>query len=144
MAPWLVGHHGTTLHGTKLTAAVSEMMWRDTYKVSSIEGYPLPWDMRDLDVALGAWNTHNFGEWFNIGEWRLRFHRAGHIPGAAMIEIETPELRLLWGGDMDTLGPVQMLVERRRWIATYFALNPHMVVVSTPIARKKKPDLSLE
>ena len=102
MAPWLVGHHNTTLHGTELTAAVSEMMWRDTYKVSSIEGYPLPWDMRDLDVALDAWRTHNFGEWFNVGEWRLRFHRAGHIPGAAMIEIETPELRLLWGGDMDT------------------------------------------
>ena len=32
----------------------------------------------------------------------VRFHRAGHIPGAAMVEIETPELRLLWGGDMDT------------------------------------------
>ena len=102
MAPWLVGHHNTTLHGTELTAAVSEMMWRDTYKVSKIEGYPLPWDMRDLDVALDAWQTHNFGEWFNVGEWRLRFHRAGHIPGAAMVEIETPELRLLWGGDMDT------------------------------------------
>jgi putative mRNA 3-end processing factor len=78
------------------------MMWRDTYKVSSIEGYPLPWDMRDLDAALGAWETHDMGEWFEIGAWRLRFHRAGHIPGAAMIEIETPELRLLWGGDMDT------------------------------------------
>ena len=38
----------------------------------------------------------------SVGEWRLRFHRAGHIPGAAMVEIETPELRLLWGGDMDT------------------------------------------
>ena len=102
MAPWLVGHHGTRLHGTTLTAAVSEMMWRDTYKVSSIEGYPLPWDMRDLDAALGAWETHDMGEWFEIGAWRLRFHLAGHIPGAAMIEIETPELRLLWGGDMDT------------------------------------------
>ena len=59
MAPWLVGQHGTVLHGTELTAAVSEMMWRDTYKVSKIEGYPLAWDMRDLDVALDAWHTHN-------------------------------------------------------------------------------------
>ena len=40
MAPWLT-HHGTTLHGTDLTAAVSEIMWADTYKVSDIEGYPL-------------------------------------------------------------------------------------------------------
>ena len=42
----------------------------DTYKVSKIEGYAA-WDMRDLDVALDAWHTHNYGEWFDIGEWRL-------------------------------------------------------------------------
>ena len=101
MAPWLVGQYGATLHGTTLTAAVSEIMWRDTYKVSSIEGYPLPWDKRDLDAALNAWQTHDVGEWFEIGEWKCRFHRAGHIPGAIMIEIETPELRLLWSGDID-------------------------------------------
>ena len=102
MAPWLVGQHGTTLHGTALTADVSEIMWRDTYKVSNIEGYPLPWDLRDLDEALEAWNKHNLGEWFTIDSWRLRFHRAGHIPGAVMVEIETPETRILWAGDMDT------------------------------------------
>ena len=34
MAPWLVGHHGTTLHGSRLTSNLSEIMWRDTYKVS--------------------------------------------------------------------------------------------------------------
>ena len=102
MAPWLVGQHGTTLHGTDLTADVSEIMWRDTYKVSNIEGYPLPWDLRDLDEALEAWNKHNLGEWFTIDSWRLRFHRAGHIPGAVMVEIETPETRILWAGDMDT------------------------------------------
>ncbi len=101
MAPWLVGQYGAALHGTTLTAAVSEIMWRDTYKVSSIEGYPLPWDKRDLDAALNAWQTHDVGEWFEIGEWKCRFHRAGHIPGAIMIEIETPELRLLWSGDID-------------------------------------------
>lgn len=102
MAPWLVGHHGVTLHGSRLTAKLSEIMWRDTYKVSSIEGYPLAWDRRDLDEALGSWETHELGEWFEIGAWRCRFHRAGHIPGAVMVEIETPELRVLWSGDMDT------------------------------------------
>ena len=35
MAPWLTSH-GTILHGTDLTAAVSEIMWADTYKVSDI------------------------------------------------------------------------------------------------------------
>jgi|TARA_B100000678_G_scaffold173050_1_gene144383 putative mRNA 3-end processing factor len=77
-------------------------MWRDTYKVSKIEGYPLAWDKRDMEEALQAWTTHQIGDWFEIGDWKCRFHRAGHIPGAVMIEIETPEMRILWTGDMDT------------------------------------------
>ena len=102
MAPWLVGHHGTTLHGSRLTSNLSEIMWRDTYKVSSIEGYPLAWDKRDLDAALGAWQEHDMGDQFSIGNWDLKFHIAGHIPGAVMTEINTPSGKILWTGDMDT------------------------------------------
>ena len=102
MSPCLVGHLGTQLHGSPLTASLSEVMWRDTYKVSKIEGYPLAWDRRDMEEALQAWTTHQIGVWFEIGDWKCRFHRAGHIPGAVMIEIETPEMRILWSGDMDT------------------------------------------
>jgi putative mRNA 3-end processing factor len=102
MAPWLVGAHGTKLHGTGLTAKVSEIMWRDTYKVSSIEGYPLTWDKRDLDLALESWVTHDISEWFEIGSWKCRFHPAGHMPGAIMIEIVTPSKTILWSGDIDT------------------------------------------
>jgi putative mRNA 3-end processing factor len=77
-------------------------MWRDTYKVSKIEGYPLTWDKRDLEYALESWITHDYGEWFTVGAWKCRLHRAGHMPGAAMIEIETPTHRILWSGDLDT------------------------------------------
>ncbi|MEC7695273.1 MAG: MBL fold metallo-hydrolase [Candidatus Thermoplasmatota archaeon] len=101
MAPWLTGH-GTNIHGTDLTAGVSEIMWADTYKVSDIEGYPLAWDKRDLEKALDSWTTHQFDTWFKVGSWKCRLHRAGHIPGAAMVEIATPEMRILWSGDIDT------------------------------------------
>ena len=88
MAPWLVGSHGTTLHGSDLTARVSKIMWSDTYKVSSIEGYPLAWDRRDLDAALDAWQPHQMGEGFKVGDWEATLHVAGHIPGAVMVEID--------------------------------------------------------
>ena len=101
MAPWLTTYR-TRLHATGLTAAVSEIMWSDTYKVSDIEGYPLAWDKRDMEEALDSWYTHQFREWFNIGDWRCRLHPAGHIPGAAMIEINTPDGTLVWSGDIDT------------------------------------------
>ena len=102
MAPWLVGNHQTKLHGTSLTASLSRLMWKDTYKVSSIEGYPLPWDRRDEDEANEAWEAHPYGEWSQFQEWKWQFHPAGHVPGAAMIEIETPSYRILHSGDLDT------------------------------------------
>ena len=38
MVPWLNASHHTNLHATSFTAAASKVMWRDCYKVSSIEG----------------------------------------------------------------------------------------------------------
>jgi putative mRNA 3-end processing factor len=102
MAPWLTQHQNIRLHGTSLTADVSEIMWRDTYKVSSIEGYPLAWDKRDMEYALDSWYPHEYGEWFKVGAWECRLHRAGHLPGAAMVEIKTPTHSILWSGDIDT------------------------------------------
>ncbi len=36
------------------------------------------------------------------GNWRWRLHPAGHIPGAAMVEIDTGKLKVLISGDFDT------------------------------------------
>ncbi|CAI8364897.1 MAG: Ribonuclease [Marine Group II euryarchaeote MED-G33] len=102
MAPWLVGNHQTKLHATSLTASLSRVMWKDTYKVSSIEGYPLPWDRRDEDEANEAWEVHNYSQWVEYHNWKWQLHPAGHVPGAAMIEIDTPKYRILHTGDLDT------------------------------------------
>lgn len=102
MVPWLASNHNSTLHGTELTAAISEMMWYDCHKVSSIERYPLPWDKRDIDLALAAWKTHKFNAPWNQDDWKLELHGAGHIPGAAMLHVETPNKSVLFSGDFDT------------------------------------------
>ena len=102
LAPWLVSSHGANLHCTKMTADLLEMIWRDTYKVSSIEGQPLPWDKRDLEEALDHVIIHPYNSLFEIGEWELRFLPSGHIPGAAMVEINTPQKNILWSGDFDS------------------------------------------
>ena len=102
MVPWLCGHYQTKLHGTHVTAALSDMMWKDCYKVSSIEKYPLSWDKRDIDIAVNSWYVHNFGESWHHHDWVLTLHSAGHIPGAAMLEIQTPEQSILITGDFDT------------------------------------------
>ena len=78
------------------------MMWRDCYKVSSIERYPLAWDKRDIDTALDSWYVHDFGIPWKHHAWELTLHPAGHIPGAAMLHIQTPETSVLLTGDFDT------------------------------------------
>ena len=102
MAPWLCSNYRTTLHGTELTAEISRMMWNDCYKVSQLEGYPLAWDKRDIDGAVASWKTHKFGESWSEEGWKLKLTRAGHIPGAAMLNVETNTHKLLFTGDFDT------------------------------------------
>ena len=102
MVPWIAAQHGTRLHGTSLTAAISEPMWHDCHKVSSIEGYPLAWDKRDIDSAVHAWTTHDWNTPWSHGPWSCSLHSAGHIPGAVMLEVDTGAHKVLFTGDFDT------------------------------------------
>ena len=102
MAPWLSSNYNTILHGTELTSKISQLMWNDCYKISSIEKYPLPWDKRDIDTAMNSWKTHSFEEAWKQDDWNLSLHKAGHIPGAAMLKVDTPEKKILFTGDFDT------------------------------------------
>ena len=56
----------------------------------------------DEDYAKDAWQTHSYGKWTHHDNWRWQLHPAGHVPGAAMVEIETPTHRILHTGDLDT------------------------------------------
>ncbi len=102
MVPWLPANYNTNLHGTKLTSEISRMMWDDCYKISSIEKYPLPWDKRDIDLAMDSWITHEFNDHWVQEDWRLSLLNAGHIPGAGMLKVETENKNILFTGDFDT------------------------------------------
>ena len=102
MVPWITASHNCPLHATHLTAALADMMWQDTYKISKIEGYPLPWDRRDIEDSDMAWETHSFDIEQIIGAWKWKLLQAGHVPGAAMVYIETTSKKILWSGDIDT------------------------------------------
>tara|TARA_Y100000591_G_C21843709_1_gene707332 strand:- start:2043 stop:3356 length:1314 start_codon:yes stop_codon:yes gene_type:complete len=102
MAPWLPANYNTNLHGTELTAEISRMMWNDCYKISSIEKYPLPWDKRDIDIAMDSWITHDFNDSWMQENWKLTLLNAGHIPGAGMLKVETDDKNILFTGDFDT------------------------------------------
>ncbi len=102
MVPWLNNSYNTRLHSTEFTSKISKLMWNDCYKISKIERYPLPWDKKDAEESEYMWNVHNYDETNEIGEWSWCFRRAGHIPGSAMIDIQTEDKKILVTGDFDT------------------------------------------
>ena len=136
LIPWLVSSHNTTIHCTKMTADLLEMIWKDTYKVSSIEKQPLPWDKRDLEEALDNLVIHPFNEWSIIGDWKWQFHPAGHIPGAAMIEIHTPDHKILWTGDFDTRNSPCTIGAK--------PVNADILFIESTYAGREQPDRKIE
>jgi len=102
LAPWLASTWGTQLHCTPFTASTCELIWRDTHKIARIEKHPLIWDLHDLDEGLRMLRPTPLLEWQDLGEWKWRFHDAGHIVGAAMVEIDMKHTRILITGDYDT------------------------------------------
>jgi len=55
---------------------------------------------RDAEVALGQLRTLGFGEPFSIGELRVRYHPAGHILGAASVELSDETGTAHFSGDL--------------------------------------------
>ncbi len=43
--------------------------------------------------------TMSYGRSFTLGPLKVTFYEAGHVPGAAMIYLESPELNVLYTGD---------------------------------------------
>ena len=55
----------------------------------------------DAEACLKQFKSVPFGKAFRLNRhMTLRFHRAGHIPGAAMVEIEVSGRRILFSGDL--------------------------------------------
>ena len=51
---------------------------------------------------MDSWKVHDFEKTWKQGDWNLSLHKAGHIPGAAMLKVDTPEKKIMFTGDFDT------------------------------------------
>lgn len=102
MVPWLCTRHDTTAYATPVTQATCDLLFRDSIKVTNIEGYAFPYDDDDLLAAKGNLREMRFGETRKEGELEITSHPAGHIPGASMFEVMDRD-DILFTGDIHTL-----------------------------------------
>jgi putative mRNA 3-end processing factor len=86
------------LHATPVTTELSDLLIRDFIKIS---GQYLPFEFIDLMAMNTHTVNHGYEEPFEVGDFTITFHDAGHIPGSAIISVEAGSRRLLYTGDIN-------------------------------------------
>ncbi len=102
MIPWLCSRFDHCLLATALTGEISNLLQKDTIKIAKMEGYSAPFsssDIRDAEHSLEPVMPHTER---HIGDHKVRFHPAGHIPGSLMFELQSSK-RILFTGDFNII-----------------------------------------
>jgi putative mRNA 3-end processing factor len=83
-------------YATPPTSDICEILWKDNMKIM---GDSLEYGMPEFKRALKYWSPILYGQAMQTGGTRITLHDAGHIAGAAMVEMEYNERTLLYTGD---------------------------------------------
>ncbi|MGB0651860.1 MAG: MBL fold metallo-hydrolase [Thermoplasmatota archaeon] len=102
MVPWLSAHTEATVMTTPVTAEVSTLMHHDSLKIARSEGYPEPFDDHDISESQRRYEDVDFRYPRQVGGMSARFHSAGHIPGAAQVELRGDSSAMVFTGDLYT------------------------------------------
>ncbi len=83
-------------YATPPTYDFADLLWRDSMKIM---GADLPYKRQHYKKALRNWAPLSYDRRFHMGSTTISAHDAGHIPGAAIIEVEYKNKRLVYTGD---------------------------------------------
>ncbi len=101
LVPSLPARTGASLLATSPTRAMAELLCHDGLKVARSEGYTLPYGASDVERAQENFDIVGFGANREVNSVEVRVRPAGHIPGAAMFELDGSR-RVLFTGDINT------------------------------------------
>ena len=102
MVPWVCSREEVDVFATPPTLDVADLLLTDSIKVAKLEGYPSPYSTNELRRAHRYFRAADHGESIEVRGTEVTFHRAGHIPGATMYEVNGPKTTL-FTGDLHTL-----------------------------------------
>ncbi len=102
MIPWLFSRYDQKILTTKLTGEVANILHKDSITIAKNEGYAIPFSPNDVKEAKHAVTPINPNQTRELGDSnQVKFHDAGHIPGAIMFEI-IGDKKILFTGDFNT------------------------------------------
>jgi putative mRNA 3-end processing factor len=136
MIPWICGRYNTRVFSTIMTQRVSEVLFDDNIKIMDYEGYPAMYDKNDIRSTKRSFENIEFGDVRKVGPFSVKFHYAGHIPGATMFEL-SGDKNTIFTGDINTIDT--NLVEGTRPVKCH-----NLIVEGTYAGRNHPPRTKLE
>ena len=86
------------VYATRLTFELTRILIKDFLKLS---GYYLPYEYAELESMLRSAVPVECGETLRIGDFKVTFIEAGHIPGSIQVILEAEGKRILYTGDVN-------------------------------------------
>ena len=96
------------IFGTQATKDLAELVLFDSLKVGKLKGKPRNFGKSDIKSVLNNWRIVGYKKPFKIGNTKITFVDAGHIPGSAMAFIEMSGKKILYTSDFK-VEPTQLV-----------------------------------
>jgi len=90
-----------SFYGLDINKPLSRMLLFDSWKISRYEGEEERYTKGDIRTTLRHFKPVNYKKPFRIGKTKVTFFDAGHVPGSAMILLETNKKSILYTGDFN-------------------------------------------
>ena len=101
--PLLVKKYSTPIYALDVTKELTELLLEDSIKVSREEGVELPFNEFDVKQTMKNFVLIGYHKPFKIGNFKITYFDAGHIPGSAMIFVESDKTNVLYTGDFNDI-----------------------------------------
>jgi len=101
--PLLVKNYSTPIYALDVTKELTELLLEDSIKVSREEGVELPFNEFDVKQTMKNFVLVSYHKPFKIGDFKITYFDAGHIPGSAMIFVESDKTNVLYTGDFNDI-----------------------------------------
>ncbi len=102
--------NGCPIYALNCTKDLTELLLNDSVKIGHEEGIDLPFNKQDVKNTIKSFVSTNYRKPFKVGKTTVTYFDAGHIPGSAMVHLDTGENSLLYTGDLNTVDT--RLIER--------------------------------
>jgi putative mRNA 3-end processing factor len=101
--PILTNKNTSPVYAFNVTKELTRLLLLDSVKISHEEGVSLPFIRSDVERCVKSFVSPKYRRPFKIGDVKITYYDAGHIPGSAMIFLDFGKKTLLYTGDFNTI-----------------------------------------